>query len=128
MKYFNQFSLLFIAIVVLVMLQYHFWFGESGHSDLVKLQAEMHNQQRLIDEQLEINRILQADVKDLKTGLEAVEEHARLDLGLIKPGETFVQISTTPTKDDSEISIGSVSTAPAVEKIPDPLLPLVSDD
>ncbi|WP_290003688.1 septum formation initiator family protein [Faucicola atlantae] len=38
--------------------------------------------------------MLAADVNDLKNGLEAVEEHARVDLGLIKSGETFVQMST----------------------------------
>jgi cell division protein FtsB len=51
----------------------------------------------LNDNQVAANNLLRTDVQDLKTGLEAVEEHARLDLGLIKPNETFVQVSTAPT-------------------------------
>ncbi len=43
------------------------------------------------------NRILAAEVFDLKNGTEAIEEHARLDLGLVKPHETFVQMSTIST-------------------------------
>ena len=46
----------------------------------------------------ERNRILAAEVYDLKHGIEAIEEHARLDLGLIKPHETFVQMSTISTQ------------------------------
>ena len=39
-----------------------------------------------------------AEVFDLKNGVEAIEEHARLDLGLVKPHETFVQMSTISTQ------------------------------
>jgi cell division protein FtsB len=41
---------------------------------------------------------LAAEVYDLKNGIEAIEEHARLDLGLIKPRETFIQMSTISTQ------------------------------
>ena len=57
----------------------------------------MTDQQQANDNQRAVNELLRTDVHDLKTGLEAVEEHARLDLGLIKPNETFVQVSTAPT-------------------------------
>ncbi|MCG2952936.1 septum formation initiator family protein, partial [Escherichia coli] len=56
-------------------------------------------QQAEINQELkERNRILAAEVYDLKNGTEAIEEHARLDLGLIKPHETFVQMSTISTQ------------------------------
>jgi cell division protein FtsB len=42
--------------------------------------------------------VLAAEVYDLKNGDQAIEEHARLDLGLIKPHETFVQMSTISTQ------------------------------
>ena len=97
MKYLSQFLLLIVAIAVLLGLQYQYWLGENGHSERNALLAEIENQQQINDNQLAANNILRADVEDLKTGLEAVEEHARLDLGLIKHNETFVQISTAPT-------------------------------
>lgn len=97
MKYFSQFLLLIVAVAVLLGLQYQYWLGENGHSQHKALLNEIQAQQQLNDNQIAENNVLRADVHDLKTGLEAVEEHARLDLGLIKPNETFVQLSTAPT-------------------------------
>ena len=77
---------------MLLALQYQYWEGENGVRNSEKLTAKIE-QQRLTNNQRQDNA-LRADIEDLKTGLEAVEEHARLDLGLIKPDETFVQMST----------------------------------
>lgn len=89
--------LLALAVAVLLGLQYQYWLGENGRFEHNKLTAQIEQQQRLNDNQVAENNLLRTDVQDLKTGLEAVEEHARLDLGLIKPNETFVQVSTAPT-------------------------------
>ena len=97
MKYFSQFMLLALAVAVLLGLQYQYWLGENGQFEHNKLLTQIEEQQRLNDNQVAANNLLRTDVHDLKTGLEAVEEHARLDLGLIKPNETFVQVSTAPT-------------------------------
>ncbi|MGP9544581.1 FtsB family cell division protein [Psychrobacter sp. AOP7-B1-25] len=97
MKYFSQFMLLALAVAVLLGLQYQYWLGENGRFEHDKLTAQIEKQQSLNDNQVAANNLLRTDVQDLKTGLEAVEEHARLDLGLIKPNETFVQVSTAPT-------------------------------
>lgn len=97
MKYFSQFILLALAVAVLLGLQYQYWLGENGRFEHNKLTAQIEEQQHLNDNQVAANNLLRTDVYDLKTGLEAVEEHARLDLGLIKPNETFVQVSTAPT-------------------------------
>jgi cell division protein FtsB len=97
MKYFSQFILVALAVAVLSGLQYQYWLGENGRFEHHKLTTQIAEQQRLNDNQVAANKLLRTDVYDLKTGLEAVEEHARLDLGLIKPNETFVQVSTAPT-------------------------------
>ncbi len=49
------------------------------------LARKVQQQVELNDELKERNRVLAAEVYDLKNGVEAIEEHARLDLGLIKP-------------------------------------------
>lgn len=82
---------------MLLGLQYQYWLGENGRFERNTLQTQIEDQQRLNDNQVAANNLLRTDVYDLKNGLEAVEEHARLDLGLIKPNETFVQVSTAPT-------------------------------
>lgn len=117
MKYFGQFMLFLIAVAVLLGLQYQYWLGESGRAGLDELHAEIELQQQLNDRKADENKVLRADVNDLKNGLEAVEEHARLDLGLIKPGETFVQLSTAPVTHSNQPST-PVNPEDAVESIP----------
>ena len=85
--------LLGLAIILIAGFQYLFWFGEGGYHDHQKLAQKIQQQTEINDELKERNRVLAAEVYDLKNGIEAIEEHARLDLGLIKPHETFVQMS-----------------------------------
>lgn len=83
-----------VGLVILFFLQYLFWFGNGGYLQHRDIKTVIAAQQAKNAELLDRNRILAAEVNDLKNGNMAVEEHARLDLGLIKPGETFVQMST----------------------------------
>ena len=90
--------LLGLAIILIVGFQCLYWFGDGGHYDHVSLRHDIEKQIEKNEELKERNRILAAEVYDLKNGVEAIEEHARLDLGLIKPHETFVQMSTISTQ------------------------------
>lgn len=128
MKYFSQFMLLLIAVAVLAGLQYQYWLGENGHSETLVLHEQIAKQQQANDKQTLANDVLKADVKDLKTGLEAVEEHARLDLGLIKPNETFIQISTAPTTFSNQPADTAMNPEDAIEPVPavDDTLPPVT--
>ncbi|SPL70087.1 cell division protein FtsB [Acinetobacter stercoris] len=89
--------ILVLAIIAIAMLQYNFWFGEGGYFPHQALLQQIQQEAEVNNELKERNRILAAEVYDLKNGTEAIEEHARLDLGLIKPHETFVQMSTVST-------------------------------
>ncbi len=90
-------AVLILAIVLIAGFQYLFWFGEGGYHDHQALAQQIQQQVEVNEELKERNRILAAEVYDLKNGIEAIEEHARLDLGLIKPRETFIQMSTIST-------------------------------
>lgn len=94
MTYLRQLFMIVFAVAVLLALQYQYWFGTNGRGDLRQLNKQVSEQQYINHEQQQANQVLAEDVKDLKNGVEAVEEHARVDLGLIKKGETFVQMST----------------------------------
>ncbi|MDQ8935968.1 septum formation initiator family protein [Acinetobacter rudis] len=89
--------LLVLAIILIAVLQYSYWYGEGGYFPRQNLLEKIQVQLVENEELKERNRILAAEVYDLKNGAEAIEEHARLDLGLIKPHETFVQMSTVGT-------------------------------
>lgn len=92
--YHSQVGRVIIGLVIFLVagLQYSYWFGESGYRQHQQLLAEIQKQEDTNVDLRERNRILGAEVTDLKNGTEAVEEHARLDLGLIKANETFVQM------------------------------------
>ena len=84
--------LISVLILVFIGLQYKLWFGDGSLSEVVQLTRELETQKSKLQELEERNRILEAQVLDLQNGLDAFEEKARNDLGMIKQGETFIQL------------------------------------
>jgi cell division protein FtsB len=85
-----------ILLMVLVLLQYRLWNGNGSLPDLWDLEeikAEQTVENKFLGER---NQALAAEVMDLKTGMEAIEERARSEMGMIKSGETFFHIITEP--------------------------------
>ena len=81
--------ILTLLIVFFIGLQYRLWFGQGSWEQIVSLERELEEQD-LINERLrDRNEVLENEVRDLKSGLESVEERARSELGLIKDGETY---------------------------------------
>lgn len=81
-----------LLLVLLVLLQLRFWGGEGGWRQVEALD-EAVAEQRAENSRLQLrNDALSAEVEDLKTGDAAVEERARSELGMIKPGETFYRV------------------------------------
>ncbi|GHE87318.1 cell division protein FtsB [Thalassotalea profundi] len=81
-----------ILLVFFVLLQYRLWFGKNSVPDYLALENEV-TRQMLDNEKLkQRNKLLYADTDDLKSGLDAIEERARNELGMIKEGETFFRI------------------------------------
>ena len=82
---------------LLLLIQYPLWLGKGGWLRVWELDGELAARQRT-NEQLELrNATLEAEVRDLKQGVEAVEERARYELGLIKPDEVFFQVINEKT-------------------------------
>lgn len=89
------------GLLLLAYLQFLYWFGSGGVYQHQKIKSYIVTQEAKINELTERNRLLSVEVKGLKSGNMAVEEHARLDLGLIKPGETFIQLNTVAPQNPS---------------------------
>lgn len=83
-----------------VLLQAQLWLSDGGYRKTKALRAAVA-EQRLQNQQLrDRNAALDAEVINLKQGLEAAEERARTDLGLIGPSETFYQVVPAQRRDD----------------------------
>jgi cell division protein FtsB len=84
--------LIAILVLLLVSLQLTLWFGEGSLSEVWQLRQQVDRQQRENEQLRDRNAALEAEVRDLKQGLEAIEERARNELGMVKKGESFYQI------------------------------------
>lgn len=76
-------------VLVLVVLQYKLWLGEGSVTQLRELEAQVDVQKQENLVLAERNQVLEGEVLDLKTGLDAVEERARSEFGMVKEGETL---------------------------------------
>lgn len=93
-----------ILLILLLALEIKLWAGEGGMRDVWRLEQRLAEQKQENQKLKQRNEALSAEVQDLKTGKDAIEERARSELGLIKPGEIFYQVvEPTPggKKDDS---------------------------
>jgi len=84
--------LIFTLVLLLAWLQYRLWVGEGSLAEIHALKVDIARQSQELAQLRARNQALAAEVANLKTGNEALEERARMDLGMIKPGEVFLQV------------------------------------
>ena len=78
-----------LLLVVIVSLQYRLWIGKGSFAHVSGLKEQVEIRFAENENKRQRNAILKAEIRDLKEGLEAVENIARSELGLIRKGETF---------------------------------------
>ena len=79
-------------LALIAMLQYPLWLGKGGWLKVWEFDRQLQ-QQKEVTRKMEIrNAGLDAEVRDLKQGYDAIEERARFELGMIRQDESFVQI------------------------------------
>ena len=88
--------------VAVVVLQYRVWFSGDGVREVQRLQHAVAAQRAQNAQLAERNQQLAAEVRDLKTGMDALEERARSDLGMIARNETFYQVVPARPADASQ--------------------------
>jgi len=81
-----------VLLLALALMQYPLWFGKAGWLRVWEMEAQVSAQQDLNDGLRLRNAALEAEVRDLQNGTDAIEERARQELGLVSDGELFVQI------------------------------------
>ena len=85
-------SLTWMLIPFFLVLQYDIWFAPGGVASLWRVHQQLAAETAINQQWQQRNQLLMADIYDLKHGNQAIEEHARTDLGMIKPGEVLYQL------------------------------------
>jgi len=81
-----------VLVFLLVLLQYQLWLGKGGWLKVLDLNYKIETQKNSNRKTQTRNAMLDAEVRDLKQGTEAIEERARSELGMVKGDEVFFQI------------------------------------
>ena len=81
-----------LLIALLAVVHAQLWFGRGSVGNVATLQRKLEEQKARNAQAQQANERLASEVRDLKEGLEMVEEKARAELGMVKPNEIFVQI------------------------------------
>ena len=81
-----------ILVALIAALQYPLWLGKGSWSRVWEVDRQLRNQIHANQKLRARNATLDAEVRDLKEGLDAIEEHARSELGMIKQDEVYFQI------------------------------------
>ena len=85
-------------LTLLIWLQYKVWLQDGGIPEVLQLEQEIEVVRAEVKILKERNASLNAEVKDLKKGLDAIEERARSEMGMLKEGEVYYQV-IQPKKD-----------------------------
>ena len=81
-----------VLVLLIALLQYPLWLGKGGWLRVWEMKRQLQAQRELNRTLEQRNAGLDAEVRDLKNGSEAIEERARFELGLLREGEIFVQV------------------------------------
>ena len=81
-----------ILLAILLLLQYQLWAGKASFGRQAGLKQTIAEQRMKNQQSAQKNKYLYAEIVDLKTGSEAIEERARHELGMIRPGEVFYRV------------------------------------
>ncbi|TFZ05763.1 cell division protein FtsB [Ramlibacter henchirensis] len=83
-----------LLVALLMVVHGQLWFGRGSVGNVGEMQRKLQQQQQANAQAQQANARLAAEVRDLKEGLEMVEEKARAELGMVKPNEIFVNVVT----------------------------------
>jgi cell division protein FtsB len=100
-------ALAFIALIVV--LQYPMWLGKGGWLQVRELDRQLAVQKEANAKLKVRNDALDADVRDLKAGVEAIEERARSELGMVRQDEVFFQLRQRPESGRGDLDGGKPS-------------------
>ena len=100
-----------VFCAVIVAIQYPVWFGRGGWFKVWELEARVAAQTESNRRIAARNDALDAEVRDLKHGLDAIEERARVELGMVRHDEVFYQLPPAPASGAPALAAGEAPPA-----------------
>jgi len=91
-----------VLVLMIVLLQYPLWFGDSGWLRQLSDGRKIEEQHQLNEKLRQRNAAFEAEVQDLRKGRDAIEERARSELGMIRPDEVYVRIVGNTSAPESQ--------------------------
>lgn len=85
-------KLAFLFIILIALAQYPLWYGKGSWLNVFEIDQQVTAQRQINQKLQNRNTVLEAEVNDLKKGLDAIEELARNELGMIQRDEVFFQV------------------------------------
>ncbi|SET16289.1 cell division protein FtsB [Thorsellia anophelis] len=82
----------FTLFILFALSQYNYWYGKNGKLEYLALKRDVEKQRVQNEELTQRNERLFAEIRDLTTGYDAIEERARSELNMVKQGETFYRV------------------------------------
>ena len=82
----------YILLALLLLLQYPLWLGKGSWLKVWDIGQQVEAQKKINNQTQQRNAALDAEVRDLKNGTDAIEERSRSELGMVKQGEVFFQV------------------------------------
>ncbi len=82
----------YILLALLLLLQYPLWLGKGSWLKVWDIGQQVEAQKKINDQTQQRNAALDAEVRDLKNGTDAIEERARSELSMVRQGEVFFQV------------------------------------
>lgn len=87
-----------LLLLIIVLLQVRLWWGDNSLPESWQLEARIEQQQQATEALATRNAQLAAEVRDLRSGLDAIEERARYELGMVRKNETFYLLMDSPSQ------------------------------
>lgn len=91
-----------VLVVLIAALQYPMWLGKGGWLQVRELERQLGSQRQANAALKARNDRLDADVRDLKTGFEGIEERARAELGMVRQDEVFFQLQNSGNRKEKK--------------------------
>ena len=106
-----------VLLLMFVGLQYKLWFDKGSVPRAHALEQDLAELKAKNEDSKQKNAVLEADVRDLEKAGEAIEERARSELGMVKKGETLIQVKELqPPAAPAASGSTPVTPAPAAKK------------